>query len=502
MKTTLIIPMLNMFIQCVNIINCSFTISKPTLTRNIRSCIHFSAVITGRGRVSTAVTNQKLDEPKTKITNVCNERGELLSKNPSKGTRDFYPEDMRLRKWLFDHWHAVANTYGFSQYDAPILEQKCLFTRKEGEDVSQQLYDFKDKGNRSVSLRPEMTPSLARMVLARKGRLSFPLKWYSIPQCWRYERMGKGRRREHFQWNIDIWGVNDVQAEAELLDILVTFFKGVGLTSNDVGIRVNSRPIICEVLNNFSIPKEKFMATCILIDKLERSSLNEIQEEFVNLGINVSVVEELILTITNKSIDDITEFLGSDSKAVQQLKYLVALCRAYGINDWIKFDASIIRGLSYYTGIVFEAFDKKGKFRAIAGGGRYDELLESFGGDPTPAVGFAVGDVVIVELLKELNILPTFENSEIDIVVFAMCSELYEATINVATRLRESGKRVDLVLQYRRVKWCFKYASKVGCKYIVMVAPEEYVNGEVVIRKMQTSNQTKIKINDLSQWVN
>merc|ERR1712232_1266617 len=229
------------------------------------------------------------------------------------GTRDFYPEDMRLRTWLFDQWKSVAKTYGFSEYDAPVLESESLYTRKASEEVTQQLYNFVDKGDRAVALRPEMTPSLARMVMAKKGGLPLPLKWFSIPQCWRYERMTRGRRREHFQWNMDIWGVAGEEADAELLSAMVTFFESVGLTSDDVGIKVNSRLVISEVLTELGIPPEKFAATCVPVDKLEKVPVDAIQDELEELGLDKSVVEKLLEVLTNKSVESLKDTLGSDS---------------------------------------------------------------------------------------------------------------------------------------------------------------------------------------------
>ena len=223
------------------------------------------------GRVSSAVVDKDLIN---KTQKAKKNQQVKLDTNPPKGTRDFYPQDMRLRTWLFDQWRSVAQLYGFSEYDAPVLESESLYTRKAGEEVTEQLYNFIDKGERSVALRPEMTPSLARMVMAKKGGLNLPLKWFSIPQCWRYERMTRGRRREHFQWNMDIWGVNGVEVEAELLSAMVEFFERVGLTSDDVGIKVNSRLVIGEVLTELGIPEEKFAATCVLVDKLEKVSHN------------------------------------------------------------------------------------------------------------------------------------------------------------------------------------------------------------------------------------
>ena len=232
----------------------------------------------GGGRSSAAVADKDLMNKtgggKSAAANGAQKKKPALDTNPPKGTRDFYPPDMRLRTWLFDQWRDVAALYGFSEYDAPVLEAESLYTRKAGEEVTQQLYNFVDKGDRSVALRPEMTPSLARMVMAKKGGLPLPLKWFSLPQCWRYERMTRGRRREHYQWNMDIWGVDGIEAEAELLSAMVLFFERVGLTSEDVGIKVNSRGVIGEVLTELGVPEEKFAATCVLVDKLEKVSLN------------------------------------------------------------------------------------------------------------------------------------------------------------------------------------------------------------------------------------
>ena len=394
----------------------------------------------------------------------------------------------------------MAKTYGFSEYDAPVLESEALYTRKAGEEVTQQLYNFVDKGDRPVALRPEMTPSLARMVMAKKGGLPLPLKWFSIPQCWRYERMTRGRRREHFQWNMDIWGVAGEEAEAELLSAMVTFFKNVGLSSDDVGIKVNSRLVIGEVLTDLGIPPEKFAATCVLVDKLEKVPLDSIQGELEELGLDRSVVEKLVEILTVKSVDAIKAALGDDSKAVQQLSKLLALCEAYGISDWIIFDASVVRGLAYYTGIVFEAFDRKGVLRAVAGGGRYDKLLETFGGEPTPAAGFGFGDAVIVELLKERNVLPSFDASGVDTVVFAMSSDLFPAALTVATNLRNAGQSVDLVLEDKKPKWCFKHADRIGAKYCAIVGSDEFAKGEVSIKNLMVGEQNAVKIAELGEW--
>jgi histidyl-tRNA synthetase len=454
----------------------------------------------GGGRSSAAVADKDL------LTKTSDKQGNnaqvttTLDTNPPKGTRDFYPLEMRLQSWLFNQWRKVAAAYGFSEYDAPVLESESLYTRKAGEEVTQQLYNFEDKGGRNVALRPEMTPSLARMVMAKKGGLPLPLKWYSIPQCWRYERMTRGRRREHYQWNMDIWGVDGIEAEAELLSAMVTFFRNVGLTSEDVGIKVNSRNVIGEVLTELGVPEEKFAATCVLVDKLEKVPLDSIQGELEALGLERSMIEKLTDVLTNKTIESISAVLPDDSKAVQELTRLFELCSAYGIADWIVFDASVVRGLAYYTGVVFEAFDRKGVLRAVAGGGRYDKLLETFGGDPTPAAGFGFGDAVIVELLKERNVLPSFEGSDFDSVVFAMNEDLYGVAIEVASKLRAAGQTVDLILEIKKPKWVFKHASRNEARYCVIVAGDEYEKGEVSVKDLSAGEQKTVKIDSLGDW--
>ena len=449
------------------------------------------------GRVSSAVQDKEL---LNKTTKDSNKKQEKLDTNPPKGTRDFYPEDMRMRNWLFDHFKQVAKLHGFVEYDSPVLESESLYTRKAGEEVTEQLYNFVDKGDRAVALRPEMTPSLARMVMAKKGGLTLPLKWFSIPQCWRYERTTRGRRREHFQWNMDIWGVPQETAEVELMRAMVTFFERVGLTSEDVGIKVNSRLVIGEVLTELGIPEDLFAATCVLIDKLEKVPIDAIQGELNELGLERSVVEKLLEVLTNNSLDSLKSALGEDSQAVKQLEKFFELAEAYGIADWLILDASVVRGLAYYTGVVFEAFDRRGELRAIAGGGRYDKLLETFGGDPTPAVGFGFGDAVIVELLKDRGLLPSFDASGIDCVIFAMNDDLYTSAISVANKLRGSGLSVDVILENKKAKWVFKHADRIGAQYCFIVGAEEIANGEVSVKDLSEGKQESVKIDELSQW--
>jgi len=301
---------------------------------------------------------------------------------------------------------------------------------------------------------------------------------------------------------MDVWGVEGTQAEAELLAAMVTFFKNVGLTSDDVGIKVNSRLVLAEVLEELGIPEEKFAATCVLVDKLEKVPLDAIQGDLTELGLSREVIEKLTSVLTNKSVESLKAVLPETSKAIPELNSLFELCEAYGIQDWIQFDASVVRGLAYYTGVVFEAFDRRGELRAIAGGGRYDKLLETFGGEPTPAAGFGFGDAVIVELLKERDILPSFDDlTNIDAVVFAMKPELYAPCVKVAQILRENGQSVDVIMQNKKTKWVFKHADRINAKNVVIVAPDEYENGEVSIKNLEKGEQTTVKIDELENWV-
>lgn len=282
---------------------------------------------------------------------------------------------------------------------------------------------------------------------------------------------------------------------------MVKFFENVGLTSADVGIKINSRLVIAEVLTSLGVPEEKFAATCVLVDKLEKVALEDIQEDLEKLGLARDVVERLTFILANKSIEAMEAALSPTSVAISQLRKLWVLAEAYGISDWILFDASVVRGLAYYTGIVYEAFDRKGELRAIAGGGRYDKLLETFGGEPTPAAGFGFGDAVIVELLKERNILPSFESSGIDTVIFAMSDSLYPQVIQVASILRKAGQSVDVILDSsKKAKWVFKYGDRIGAQNVVIVGPDEWAKGEVSIKRLSEGTQVLMKVSELEAW--
>ena len=413
-----------------------------------------------------------------------------------RGTRDFYPEDMRLRNWLFERFHAAARSHGFEEYDAPVLESEELYTRKAGEEIVGQLYNFEDKGGRAVALRPEMTPSLARMVMARAGALALPIKWYSIPQCWRYERTQRGRGREHYQWNVDIWGMNGVEADAELLSVLIQFFDSVGLTSEDLVIRISSRKVLEEVLGSLGIEGETFAQTCVIVDKMDKLPADVIEAQLSELGLSAKAISKIVNVLAITDIDSLKSSLSSESSAVSELQSLFSLCDSYGISDWVSFDASVVRGLAYYTGPVFEAHDRAGNLRAICGGGRYDKLIGTLGGNDLPATGFGFGDMVVMELLADKGLLPELSSGVGD-VVFGMGPELRDAAMKVAGKLRASGRTVDLVLEHKKMKWVFKHAERCGASRLVMVMPDEWADGKVRIKDLDSGEESTVAMEDM-----
>jgi histidyl-tRNA synthetase len=413
-----------------------------------------------------------------------------------RGTRDFYPEDMRVRNWLFERFHSAALSHGFEEYDAPVLETEDLYTRKSGEEITQQLYNFEDKGGRKVALRPEMTPTLARMVMARSGALPLPIKWYSIPQCWRYERTQRGRGREHYQWNVDIWGADGVEADAELISVLVKFFRSVGLSSDDLVIRVSSRKVLEEVLGSLGISGDGFSKTCIVIDKMDKLPADVIESQLSELGLDQDAISTIQSVLSINDLGELEGSLGADSEAVSELKSIFSLSESYGISDWMELDASVVRGLAYYTGPVFEAHDRAGELRAVCGGGRYDRLIGTLGGKDLPATGFGFGDMVVMELLEAKGLVPEINNGVQDIV-FGMGPELRDSAMRVASSLRSSGRSADLVLEDKKMKWVFKHAERIGAERLVMVMPDEWSNGNVKVKQLSTGEESEVPFEGL-----
>ena len=407
--------------------------------------------------------------------------------------RDFYPDDFRRRAWLFDHFRTVAHRYAFEEVDAPMLEHAELFTRKAGEEIVDQLYHF-EIHDRHLALRPEMTPSIARMVIAQAGSLRMPLRWFTVTQNWRYERMTRGRKREHFQWNMDIWGEPDVTAEAELIAAIFTLLDTVGLTRGDVKIRLNSRALLEETLRNGVLAQkpEAFAPLCVVIDKIDKIGADAVVDQLVDpegaVGLSTESAREVVALLEMKDLDEAAQAAPARSPAREQLQRLFELLEAYGVREQVGFDASVVRGLAYYTGVVFEAFDAGGTLRAICGGGRYDRLAETLGGKPLPAVGFGFGDVVLGELLSDKDLWPELQR-EVDDLVFPFTDQERRVAIRLARQLREQGHRVEVILDHPKLKRAMTDADRIGARRIWMVGPDEVERGSARVRDLETGEE-------------
>lgn len=417
-----------------------------------------------------------------------NKQGELkqIDTKAVKGVRDFYPEDMRVRNWLFAQWRSVAAAFGYEEYDSCVLESEALYKRKAGDEIGEQLYNFVDKGDRELALRPEMTPSLARMVMARRNALAMPLRWFSIPQCFRYERMQKGRKREHFQWNMDCIGLATVAAEVELMAAQVAFLRQVGFRADpdacDISIRVSSRQVLQDFLDALGIDDDSFATVCIIIDKRDKIGDEATAKLLSEAGVTDAVCEKIIALMNVRGLQDLEVLVGADNSGLKSLAELMELARASGIEHAISIDCSVVRGLSYYTGTVWELFDTAGAMpRAIAGGGRYDRLIEQFGGEPLPMVGFGFGDVVIGLLLEDRGLLPEFP-ARVDDYIYPMSNEEFVIANTIATHLRAQGQRVQVDYSCRRFKHVIKAAENVGASRMFTLGEIEVKQGVVKVR--------------------
>ena len=407
--------------------------------------------------------------------------------------RDFYPDDFRRRAWLFEHFRTVAHRYAFEEVDAPMLEHAELFTRKAGEEIVDQLYHF-ELHDRHLALRPEMTPSIARMVIAQAGSLRMPLRWFTVTQNWRYERMTRGRKREHFQWNMDIWGEPGVTAEAELIAAIFSLLDSVGLARGDVKIRINSRALLEETLRSGVLAQkpEAFAPLCVVIDKIDKIGADAVVDQLVDpsgpVGLSTESAREVVALLQMQDLDEASREAPAESPAREELQRLFALLEAYGVRDQVGFDASVVRGLAYYTGVVFEAFDAGGTLRAICGGGRYDRLAETLGGKPLPAVGFGFGDVVLGELLSDKNLWPELKR-EVDDLVFPFTDQERNSAMRVARQLREAGRRVEVILDHPKLKRAMADADRIGAQRIWMLGPDELERGHARVRDLQTGEE-------------
>lgn len=416
-----------------------------------------------------------------------------ISFDAPRGMRDFYPEDMAWRDRIFDAWRRSAKRFGFQPYDACVVESLELLQRKSGEEVSEQIYAFEDKSGRRLALRPEMTPTLARMVAARQTRLPFPIKWFTVAQCFRYERMTRGRKREHYQLNMDIIGSDDVLCEAEILGAAVDAMRSMGMPDPAWRIHVSSRALLGELLAASGIPACHHPAVFIALDKRGKIDDGEIADLLRGEGLDEAAIEQTFALLAVNSLEEAAAMVAADSKAVADLRTLFALATEMGYGDLLMFDIAVIRGLSYYTGIVFEAFDVQRKFRAIFGGGRYDSLLALVGGQPTPAVGMGFGDVVVGEVLREI-LGGTCPTPRAGYCIGYMTPEQRPSAVALAARLRSAGETVDLGLVPQKPKHFFGKAGAGTALWAVYLGPDDVASGSAQVKNLLTREVAPIAL--------
>ncbi len=400
-----------------------------------------------------------------------------------KGARDFYPEDMALRNWLYRAIRYVSEQFGYQEYDGPFLEKIDLYAAKSGEElVKEQAFVFPDRGGELITLRPELTPSLTRMVAQRQNLLNLPLRWWSFGPFWRYEKPQKGRSREFFQWNIDLIGATSPEADAELIAIVATFFKNLGLTPAEVTIRVNNRKLVSTELARLGISPDLSKKTLGLIDRRDKLR----RPEWEAYGLEAGLTQEQVASVAALLEDD-TLWQKSD-----ELKKVFAALEVLGVRDYARYDPQVIRGLDYYTGTVFEATDCKKEFRAILGGGRYDNLVADVGGDPLPGIGFAMGDMVIALVLQKYGHIPDFSLSPAPVLVTVFDEELQSASLALAAELRQAGLRVSCYPDPVKLPRQLKYADRVTVPVVVILGPDEFANQKVTIKDLLTRTQQTV----------
>ena len=410
------------------------------------------------------------------------------------GFRDFYPADFAFRAHLFNTWRAIAARYGFEEWDGPPLEPLELYTAKSGDEIVGQLYNFVDKGEREVALRPEMTPTLARVVAARANGLRKPIRWYSIPQLFRYERQQRGRLREHFQLNCDLIGEPGPLGDAEIIALAIDIMRAFGLGPQDVRVRISDRRVLNGLLQDLKVPTAQLPLAYQALDKLGRRDYADLRRQVIADGMDAGVLDQLESLKNVRTWEQFQQAKGSHAGAIaagNQLGQTIAALHSMGLEEFLDFDLTIVRGIAYYTGTVFELFDAKRELRAICGGGRYDNLLSSLGGVDLPAVGFGMGDVVLGELLKDRGLAPPLP-SPIDVLVAGITEQDLPHVLQVTHELRDAGIRVEYALSLQPVGKQLKLADARDARFAVLIGPDDRAKGEVVIKDLRTKEQASI----------
>ena len=412
---------------------------------------------------------------------------------PVKGTREFYPEQMALRNFIYEKVRAASQAFGYQEWDGPFIETIDLYAAKSGEElVKKQSFVFEDRGGDLVTLRPELTPSLARMIASRQNELTFPLRWWSFGPFWRYEQPQKGRTREFFQWNIDMLGVNSPEADAELIAVAATFLRSVGLDPQRAAVFVNDRRLMDSQFDALDILPQNRLEVSNLIDRRSKMQSAKWDANALELG------------LSEKQIDGLKNVLGNYElwKKNENLVRLFAALEALDVKEYVKFDPNIVRGLLYYTGTVFEAFDLNGSLRrAILGGGRYDNLLADVGGQSLPAVGFAMGDVVIGIVLQENGLVPEFLPTPASVLVTVFDQSTLARSYALSSTLRKAGLKTMVYPEPVKLQKQFKFADRMKIRVAIIVGPDEAEKGRVAIKDLKSGDQQIVPEDAMIEFV-
>lgn len=427
----------------------------------------------------------------------------MLSKKPYRGTRDFFPQEQRLREFIFATMRKCAQKYGFEPYDGPLLEEVALYQAKSGEElINEQIYSFTDRGERFVAIRPEMTPTLARMVAQVHKEETKPLRWYSIPNLMRYEKPQKGRLREHWQFNCDIFGASGRLGELEILNLAISLFKEFGADASQFEICINDRTIIDAFFNHLKLNEEQTYRIYKIIDKSKKVSEEALDKMIGELSLPSESVDQLKSYLGIKSFDELFQFfksLGLEDSTTEFASLVEKLNQ-----DFIVYDPCIVRGLDYYTGVVFEIFDKSpDNRRALCGGGAYANLLQIFNEPALGGVGFGLGDVTLTEFLKGHNLIPEGTTEPTLDLLFTFQDEVaLDLSLELANKLRDAGLDVLSVFEKTKVNKVFKLAEKRGAGFVTLIGSDELANNKIMIKNLSTKEQSEFSQDDVQGIVN
>ncbi|HTK33271.1 MAG TPA: histidine--tRNA ligase [Candidatus Paceibacterota bacterium] len=422
-----------------------------------------------------------------------------LSTESYKGVRDFFPADMTVEKHIFSIWRAVSEKYGYEEYGSSVLEPADLYRAKSGEElINEQTYTFTDRGDREVTLRPEMTPTLARMVAAKKRELIFPLRWYSIPNLFRYEQPQRGRVREHWQLNVDLFGVESITAEIEVINMAYDITRAYGLKDTDFEIRINNRKVMNYVTKEvFSLNEESARKVSKLIDKKEKIKPETFKVGISDIFKNESKTAQFLTLLNSKNFEEFAANLpasAGEHEGVAEIRQVIAGLEKLGITN-ARFDQTLMRGFDYYTGIVFEVFDlNPANRRSVFGGGRYDELLALFGNEKVPAVGFGAGDVVAQDLMETYGTLPQAPASA-DIALCIMGEMNAPFALDLAQKLRSKGTRVAVDLSGKKLGDQIKNADRRHIPKVIVIGEEEVKTGKLKVKDLKTGEEVEMSAN-------